>query len=427
MSALSRVCWKLTNSSRHRFRWVACQLDALSGCRSLNKLRQTLDSLPTTLDGTYDRILCNIDPMFKRETLQILQWLASSLRPLTVEEVAELVAFDVDGEPKFDAANRLADVEEILDLCSSLTICTMPDSAESDDTNRDLEGSTTISEAGGPIIRLAHFSVKEYLLSSRIRQGPAAFFSVDEQASHLRIAQTCLSCLLLYEDGQSTDTKAFATEYPIADYAAEHWLSHFWKAQDILKERHYDCASKLILDKQKLRNWVNLLDIDNYAWQYYIIILPGRGSSLYYAVLTGLYCLVEVVLCKINKEAREKRPDSRRFESMTYNNDWVPTSHSHDTAYIDQIGGTLWTPLTAATWYGTLDIVKLLLDHGANPNTYGQASRNYFFCFDEARSALSAAVYHGRVKIAKLLLDHGADIHEGVPCALLARSHAIDF
>lgn len=123
------TCGLLIHFLCHRFRWVACQLDILSRCLSLSKLRHTLDALPPTLDGTYDRILCNIDPMFKRETLHILQWLAYSMRPLTINQVAELVAFDVESEPRFDAANRFAEIEEVLDLCSSLTLCSMPDGA----------------------------------------------------------------------------------------------------------------------------------------------------------------------------------------------------------------------------------------------------------------------------------------------------------
>jgi hypothetical protein len=95
------------NMPRHadesnRFRRAACQLDALSSCLNLSKLHQALDSMPETLDETYDRILCNIDPFNKQGVLHILQWLTFSLRPLSLEEVAEVVAFDVDNDVKFN-------------------------------------------------------------------------------------------------------------------------------------------------------------------------------------------------------------------------------------------------------------------------------------------------------------------------------------
>ena len=160
-----------------RFRWAACQLDVLSGCLSLGKLRQTLDSLPKTLDETYDRILCQIDPLFTREVLHILQWLTCSLRPLSLDEVAETVAFDVDSDHKFNVENRLAEPEDVLNMCSSLVINIETNSddegvfeldnhgiileQDSDDGQRDNEADTirTVSTSRARVmVRLAHFS-----------------------------------------------------------------------------------------------------------------------------------------------------------------------------------------------------------------------------------------------------------------------------
>ena len=45
----------------HRFRWAACQLDALAQCVTRGKVRRALQDLPKTLDETYARILRAID------------------------------------------------------------------------------------------------------------------------------------------------------------------------------------------------------------------------------------------------------------------------------------------------------------------------------------------------------------------------------
>ena len=58
-------------------------------------------------------------------------------------------------------------------------------------------------------------------------------------------------------------------------------------------------------------------------------------------------------------------------------------------------------PLSNAAAVGRLDIVRLLLDHGADPNLSEEQ-------FAPKGKALDSAVYHGRYDIAKLLLERGA-------------------
>jgi ankyrin repeat protein len=58
-------------------------------------------------------------------------------------------------------------------------------------------------------------------------------------------------------------------------------------------------------------------------------------------------------------------------------------------------------PLSNAAAVGRLDIVQLLLDHGADPNLAEEQ-------IAPQGKALYSAVYHGHYDIAKLLLDHGA-------------------
>jgi ankyrin repeat protein len=58
-------------------------------------------------------------------------------------------------------------------------------------------------------------------------------------------------------------------------------------------------------------------------------------------------------------------------------------------------------PLSNAAAAGRMDIVQLLLDHGADPNLPEEQ-------YAPKGKALYSAVYHGHFEIAKLLLDHGA-------------------
>lgn len=72
-----------------RFLWVYCQLQRLQGCRSIASLRNILNTLPQSLDETYERILTSISEDMRSDIKHILLWLAFSLRPLSVFEAEE--------------------------------------------------------------------------------------------------------------------------------------------------------------------------------------------------------------------------------------------------------------------------------------------------------------------------------------------------
>ncbi|RII22710.1 hypothetical protein CUC08_Gglean013428 [Alternaria sp. MG1] len=148
----------LMGGARGMFRWAVCQLDTLGKCCNRAMLRKSLATLPRTLDQTYDRILTAISEEYAEYAMRILQWLTFSARPLSVEEVAEVVAIDVARDPAFDRDEVLEHPLEVLDICSSLVTIT---------TNEVDRRSGSAQR----IVALAHYSVQEYLVSDRIRQG----------------------------------------------------------------------------------------------------------------------------------------------------------------------------------------------------------------------------------------------------------------
>jgi hypothetical protein len=76
-----------------RFRWVTCQLEALK--RSLpSAIRRALDHLPESLDETYDRILKGIPQESQEYAQHLFQCVAEAIRPLRVEELADILAIN---------------------------------------------------------------------------------------------------------------------------------------------------------------------------------------------------------------------------------------------------------------------------------------------------------------------------------------------
>ncbi|KAH8977721.1 hypothetical protein EDB92DRAFT_2108475 [Lactarius akahatsu] len=200
------VIEKLAEKADGMFRWVYCQLEVLRHCFPAN-VRRTLDELPKSLDETYERILKEINNANREHSYRLLQCLTVASRPLRVEELAELLAIELDagGIPKLNVDLRWEDQEEaVLSACSSLV--------------------TVIIDDGSRVVQFSHFSVKEFLTSPRLAccTEEVSRFHIPIEASHMILAQACLG-VLLFPDGHSEDSVKKA---PLARYAAEFWVGH---------------------------------------------------------------------------------------------------------------------------------------------------------------------------------------------------------
>jgi ankyrin repeat protein len=190
----------------NRFRWVYCQLEVLR--KSLPKnLRRVLKELPKSLDETYQRILKEINNANQKEAHQLLQCLAVAQRPLRVEELADVLALDVDdgGIPRFNANWRWEDHEAVvLSACSSLVSVIL------DDDSR--------------VVQFSHFSVKEFLTSDRLASmEDVSQFHIADEPSHAILAQACLGILLSVDDRTSEDS---VEDIALRPYANENWFEH---------------------------------------------------------------------------------------------------------------------------------------------------------------------------------------------------------
>src|SRR6201996_4320408 len=194
----------------YRFRWVYCQLETLRHCFPPN-LRQLLNELPESLDETYERILRGINKAQNEDARRLLQCLTVAARPLRVEELAELLAFDFqttrDGEiPTLREDWRWNDEEQaVLSTCSSLI--------------------AVVRNGRSRVVQFSHFSVKEYLTSPRLAQsrGDVSQFHITLETAHTILAQACLGTLLQL-DGHSDNNGS--KDFPLVKYAAQHWVEH---------------------------------------------------------------------------------------------------------------------------------------------------------------------------------------------------------
>ncbi|KAF8514686.1 hypothetical protein JB92DRAFT_2811297 [Gautieria morchelliformis] len=361
----------LTQGAHGMFRWVVCQLDTLQKCRTHAALERALTRLPKTLFETYDGILAGIDEDDRRDALSLLQWLAFSVGTLSTDQAVEVLATDPDTRegPLFDRRRRLGDPASILTICSSLVTITPQEGSNAEHSNYvDSNNEGTIDHHDNRVlstkpgeIRLAHFSVQEYLISEHLRSSTTAlsYYWFNEKMAHVSIAKTCLAYMLQFsqDNGVNSDT---ARSYPLSRYAAVHWMDHAgWDAAGSSADLHELIMMLLEPTSAVYTNWM---------WIYHEndqMVEPGT-VPLYIAAATGLERACQDLL--------DRGSD------------------------INAPGGYYGTPLQVAASQGHNTTVQWLLEKGADVNAQGG-------CYG---SALNVAASQGHYTTVLLLLEKGA-------------------
>ncbi|KAI9764160.1 MAG: hypothetical protein M1840_008642 [Geoglossum simile] len=354
-------------------------------------LRKALASLPKTLDDTYARILCGTDEEHSGDALKILQWLAYSARPLQIREVAEVIAVDIEDNPRFDAERRFPEPRDILKICSSLV--------------------TIIEEAndGNEQVKLAHFSVKEYLVSERIQIGPACRYSIREAPANISIAEACLAYLLQFEHSNSLTSRT-TQEYPLARYAAWYWTQHArWAGKDA-SAVHLLIIELFLSKKDAYANWIRLRDSSKAK-------SLNVNSPLYYALVAGLVETGKLLLEKGTDVNAQGGYYGNALQAALLNgHDQIVQQLLEKGANVNAQGGSFGSVLQAASAGGHDRIVQQLLEKGANVNSQGGYYGN----------ALQAASYGGHDQIVQPLLEKGDNVSSQGGCygnALQAASY----
>ncbi|KAF1982386.1 ankyrin [Aulographum hederae CBS 113979] len=342
----------LIQGAHGMFRWAVCQLDALKKCLSKGDVRRTLADLPPTLDATYQRILCLIDPNYVKHALCILQWLVFSSRPLRVVEITEAIAIDISRDPAFDRDEVFEDPIDVLQICSSLISIVTPEKTNS-----------------AEVVQLAHYSVKEYLISERSSKGAASSYSMQAVVCHGSIAQQCLGYLLQFKRLDSL-TELNLDTFQLTRYAAEFWMHHARGAAIIEEDLRRAVIALVCSETGVYYNWVRIYDPDK-PWQAPQLkrdpdTIP---APLYYMAMNGLLEIVELLLSK--------------------------------GANVNAQGGHYGNALQVASYKGHSSVVELLLSRGADVNARGGDYGN----------ALQEASYKGHSSVVELLLSRGADVN----------------
>ncbi|KAF8519162.1 hypothetical protein JB92DRAFT_2808791 [Gautieria morchelliformis] len=352
------------------FRWVVCQLDALRKCRSPYELRKALTNLPKTLYETYDRILLDIEESNRDYALKLLQWLAFSADTVSLSEAVEVLATDPNAKtgPLFDPERRFDDPWDILTLCSSLvSVTTVTDNAlRYHEYLKDGQGQFTE-------LRLAHFSVREYLVSECLRTHcKLSIYHCDEKLANTFIAKTCVAYLLQFN--QHSISRDIWISHPLCSYAAEYWIRHTQPDNDDDSTLRRLIMGLLQPESAVYSNWLKLCNPDSYS---------RKCAPIYYMSEAGLAIISQDLLengADINAQGR-RYGNALQIASLSSRHPMIQLLLEKG-ADVNAQGGQYGNALQAASLSCHLPTVELLLQNGADVNAqqggqYGNALRRH--------------------------------------------------
>jgi ankyrin repeat protein len=375
-----------------------------------------LKTLPTTLDETYARMLERIGPAERGDALTLLRWLAYSMRPVTLAELqTAVIVRPEDDEVDIGDEGGLGDSLNILSGLVVFSECVI-DSSTKEDGDPSQHGMTAEVDnlTPGTLIRLAHFSVKEYLESTRIFGSSVSFFGLKSGVCHRFLSQSCLTYLMHYSSVREEDRYRRKTEsqlkrefagppsyrwhdkdqdienFPLLDYTASQWYRHSqWQSGDDINRE----VALLTCEKAK----------SAWRWIYARHSSADRGSvpSVYDAVELNLPHVAEKLL-KAGEDVNATGPGNvSLLVAATRNEDEAMVklliAHGADVNMFSTLTGYTSEIALFSAAFKELPLTQLLVDHGADVNLVcGHGT------------ALSAASKCGNQPVVKFLLEKGA-------------------
>ncbi|KAJ6031839.1 hypothetical protein N7540_002571 [Penicillium herquei] len=188
----TQIIDELLQNEMRRFRWADFQIKRLEECRTKSGILEALRTMPETLEEIYLSVIEKINsrPSDVKFAESLLSWLSFCARPLALEEVAEAAGLEVP--------------EDVIRICTTSLV-----------TFRHSDNE----------IRLAHFSVKEFLVAVK---HTGQWFQLSSLSCHAMIAEYTLQ-LLLQQTVRLPQKQVYQVKEGLflLHYAARHWHEHF--------------------------------------------------------------------------------------------------------------------------------------------------------------------------------------------------------
>lgn len=386
-------------------------------------MRESLINIPESLEDLYERIITRLPKKNRVRVRSILQWITFSMRPMSLEELADAVG--------------LPFADDVLAICTTGLVRISREQIHFKLDARNAYGVlvSDILIRVCDVVGLAHFSVREYLCSDRCKELDPSIdfsFSMDLRMSHAEIAEFCMSRLLSAEektninqepesvgtnreDSQRTSHPWNSLDRPLIQYIAMYWSEYVAESNP---NNTVDCKlSSMVKDffsapLSAYNHWLRHYDPEKAQFR----LLQSEEQCLPPTYVASLLGLVAYVPGISQSEINKSHPGAKHHYALLAA---IDKGHCDTVSVLLERGACVnicsdqGTALMAASRHGYTAIAEQLLKAGSRVNTF----------LDSWGTALNVACHTGVKNVVSLLIKAGAEIHlpgeQGSKCAPL--------
>jgi ankyrin repeat protein len=381
------------------------QLDHVLSPRDPKKQRKAFQTVPKTLELAYNEVMQRIESSErsgdKALALKIFSWLYRAMRNLSMDELLDVLAVDVDNDVSDD--DQLESGDSTLNTNSDSDSSSDSELGEGGERHLNLgklQPTDVVESCKGLVlhepsglVRFIHDTVRVFIGKNLKSELP----------SEIHLAKACLTYLMLPEfeqrciDNDSMEKRR--ANYKFCLYAAQFWGFHVGKVENLPVVQK---AAITFLAHPNKR--ASMLQMEEYAKWSNVHVPDDDDTLLHVIVKNGL-----VTICRLVLYGGSNTDDRYVFAGSTQrSNDnrtlsRIPILSTLQTTETDLTAKTVneETPLSFAAELGHKEMIQLLLDQGADVNESGGFFGN----------ALQTASKNGHLTVVQLLLNHGADVN----------------
>jgi len=265
-----------------------------------------------------------------------------------------------------------------------------------------------VDEDGDQVIQFSHFSVKEFLTSTRLAGASedVSRFHILLEPAHTILAKACLGTLLHLDN--HVDKYKVKDKFPLARYAAEYWTNHA-QFEGVSSQLREGMKTLFDPDQPYFSAWIRMHDMDvepDYVSAFWLLTLSSgdqaAATPLYYVALIGLHDVASHLIDNYPQQVNARggyymSPLGAALGMGHFEMAQLLYQHGAD---LDVLGCGKWTLLHAMSLKGQVEIAQWLLLRDVDPNIWN--------CVGVTPLHLAAS--NGRLEVARLLIEHGADV-----------------